>query len=143
MSKRIAIRDKFMELVRELPGLSNNVALYKLDIVERFPFASVYLAEMSTENLTMMRQFATMDRNLSLGVDIHLDGEGDADADLDTLLESLESKVIKAALNGDIPGVREIYLENAEFRPTQRGREKAGDLVTSWRAEYEDSVSLS
>ncbi|MBK1835009.1 hypothetical protein [Roseibacillus ishigakijimensis] len=144
MSKRLAIRNKVLELVESLAGFSpGNVALYKLDTVERTPFASVYLNETETDNLHMMRGMATMERTLSINVDFHLDSATDADAEADALLEELEQRILKAAMAGDIPGVRILFLASAEFRPTQHGKQRAGDLVTTWRAEYEDSISLS
>lgn len=143
MTKRISIRDKMRELVESLPGLKGRVALYKLDMVDKTPFASVYLDSAKSENLHMFGETATMERTLTLNVDFHLDSVTDADAEADSLLESLEALVLSAARNGDIEGVRILFLEEAEFRPTQRGKEKSGDLVTTWVAEYDDEIELT
>ena len=144
MSKHIAIRNKLRDLVQGLDGFgAQRVALYKLDNVDKLPFVGIYLNETNTENLHMMRECATMERVLTVNVDIHLAESVDADLKADNILETLEKQVLKAAKNGEIDGVRMVFLQSAEFRPTERGKERSGDLVTTWAAEYDDSIDLT
>ncbi len=144
MSKRIALRDAFVALVKTLPGFGgHNVRIYKLDRVDKTPFCSVHLGSMTSGVETMMRDGHQVSRSLSVFVDFHLDSSDDADKTMDAWLAELETGVMQAAKNGDIPGIRTVSLERAVFHPVETGFQQRGDLVTEWRADFDEFIPLS
>ena len=143
MSKRIEIRNKIKELVETMPDFqAGNVQLYKLDNVDRTPFASVYLDRMTSDPDAMASNGDSynVDRSLRVAVDFHLDKSTlDADADMDAWLSQLEHIIMTAAEAHELP--RNMALESAQFRALETSRERKGDLVTIWRADYDEWVS--
>lgn len=144
-SPRIEIRDLIVELVKKIPEFNDkNVSLYKMDRVDKTPAASVYLGRMGSELTTMGGESNTYSRDIGIMVDFHSDDGLDADAQTDCWLVELESLIYKAQETGALSELLEdIDLTYAEFHPTSTGRERMGDLVTMWRAEFSETLTLS
>lgn len=144
-STRIITRDRIRELVATLPGFSaDRVQLYKMDIAEKTPFASVYLDRMNSDVETMYHQNThEANRTLRVAVDLHLNNVTDADAVLDSMAVELERKVLQAARVGELGDIRDIALVLLDFKPTKTNREKSGNSVLVFEAVYFDSVDLS
>jgi hypothetical protein len=145
MSPRIQLRDKIVSLVKEMVDFSDaNVSLYKLDRVDKTPSASIYLGRMNSEISTMGGESNTFERDIVIMVDFHSDHGTDADSQCSDWLEELETLIYRAEKSGAFPdAVEDIELDYAEFRPTSTAREKMGDLVTVWRAEFNETLSIS
>lgn len=145
MSPRIQLRDKIVSLVKEMADFNDaNVSLYKLDRVDKTPSASIYLGRMNSEISTMGDDSNTFDRDIIVMVDFHSDHGADADGQTDEWLVELESLIYQAQGRGELPeSVEDIELDYAEFRPTSTGKERMGDLVTVWRAEFSETLSIS
>lgn len=150
MSKRITVRDQFRTVVEAMTDFgSSNVALYKLDKIDKTPFASITLGAMTTdEEATMGRRNAdavSVSRSLSIFVDFHQDTSGgDADAQLDGWLTELETALYQAMKDGGFAGKADfLEMARAEFHPLERDKETKGDLTTEWRVEFSESITLT
>lgn len=145
MSDRITIRNKIVALVKDMADFNDaNVTLYKLDRVDSTPQASVYLGRMSSELSTMGGSSNSFERDVVIMVDFHSNHGTDADSQTDAWLVELEALIYRADGNGDFPdSLNGLNLEFAEFRPTATSNERRGDLVTVWRAEYDETLTLS
>jgi hypothetical protein len=143
MSDRINIRNKIVEQLKKLAAFDDtNVQLYKLDRVDKTPFAAVYLGRLTSELDDMNSSNAQgVSRSLRVIVDFHLDTTtGDADAILSGYLEEMERHVLTAAKKGEFEG-RDASLEEAEFHPLDASRERKGDMSTTWLISYDETVS--
>lgn len=144
-SNRILLRNTIRDLVATLPGFNaDKVKLYKLDRVDETPFASVYLDRMDSdlETMTSMGRVNAVSRKIRVAVDFHLDeGTTDADSAMDDWVAELEQKVMKEARADNIGDIRFVVLTSAVFRPLSTHKEKRGDLVAIFEAEYEEMIS--
>lgn len=145
MSDRIRIRNKIVEQVKKLADFNDtNVQLYKLDRVDKTPFAAVYLGRLTSELDDMNSSNSQgVSRSLRVMVDFHLDTTaGDADAILSEYLEEMERHVLTAAKLGEFEG-RDASLEEAEFHPLDTSRERRGDMSTTWLIEYDETITTA
>ena len=84
------------------------------------------------------------ERDLSVFVDFYSDHGTDADSQTDAWLSELEQKIFDAVKNDELSeGFEDVVLSFAEFKPTETSREKRGDLVTIWQAEFMETLSVS
>lgn len=150
-SPRIRLRDEMREMVASLEGFDDSrVHLYKMDSVEKdsTPCASIYLSSMTSNIDTMGMDSNNAERSLRVYVDLHLDknitdADNDADAIMDGWLVDLERMVWERDnttrfADGDI---QNFELTEAEFRPTERSKERRGDLITEWTATFDECIT--
>ena len=144
MSPRILFRNKLVELVKELADFDDsNVSLYKLDRVDKTPHAAIYLGRMNSELETMGGDCNGYERDITVYIDFYSDHGTDADAQTDAWLVELEQLIYRAEKNDDLPGdMEDAQLRFAEFRPTSGGKEKRGDLVTAWVANFSETLTV-
>lgn len=145
MSARIDFRNKLIEQLHKLADFSPaNVQLYKMDRVDKTPFAAVYLQGMTSRPEAMdSMDCQDVRRELRAVVDFYLDTDaGDADALLSAYLDELEGHIMTAAKNGEFPD-RDVMLESARFHPTETSRERRGDLETIWVIEYDEAIATA
>jgi hypothetical protein len=145
MSARIDIRDKVVALVKEMADFSDsNVSLYKLDRVDKLPAASIYLSRLNSEPSGMGGGSNSFERSLGIMIDFHSDHGTDADSQSSDWLDEIELLIYRAEKNGAFPtSLDAIKLDFAEFRPTATSKERRGDLVTVWVADFDEILNLS
>ena len=145
MTPRIAIRNFISEKVKQIGEFTEkNVSFYKLDRVDHPPHASIYLGRMNSEIDSMGGDSNNFERELFVMVDFYCDKSEDADAQSDEWLSQIETLIYRAEKNDDLPdGVEDVILQYAEFRPTEGGKQTRGDLVTAWRVEYSETISIA
>lgn len=145
MSARIDFRDHMVSLIQSMSDFTaSNTHLYKLDRVDATPAACVYLASMLSEKESMSGTSMSMARTLTVHVDFHSNHATDADSQVDTWLNELELLLYRSIKNNTAPAsILKAQLDEAEYRPTERGGKKIGDLVSSWVAEFSETLTAS
>lgn len=136
MTEALTARDAIVALLEStFPELVGKVAKHKRDMVERFPSASVYLANIESEQTTSR---GGVQRTMSLGVEIYRQSSNVEDVLL-TNAETIERAVY--AERGNIaPAVKRIHMSNTELQ-TDPQQKNVGTLTLTFSMQSQANLA--